>query len=457
LEELNDYEYLTKSFENLIITNPNIEDVEKLANLFSNSSTEKLGPNSLNDMIILVRKENEVVYSEYLGTGSDEKLRDRFSGLPKNILPDFKPDKETNNEILFHQTGYVVARQQDFYFNDGKEGSIFFLRKYTNMPAKIASIIGKNILQFMILMFFFHTILAYKMSKRLTNPLEYMVVATEEVMAGNYDYQIPVNEFSFLNKLSNSLNQMIKELNKGKKYRDRIESMRTEFIANLSHDMKTPLTSIKIHAQAIKDGIVKTPDKMEKYVGNILTKTNDMDAMLDELKVFNELEQGSSNYKMEVINFKNFLVDVVDELRYDVATENIKINLSFDEGSPIVKFDPAKIKRVINNIVFNSLKYASIRPLVIDLKLTEISELKCKYIEFLICDNGVGVSEGKLDKIFDKYYRVDPSRNQTISGNGLGLSIAKSIIEEHDGKIYAAKNEPSGLCIIINLNCEEII
>lgn len=454
LKELNEFEYLLKRVENVIINNPTISEVDSLIKNIDVEIEIEMPRERYEDFILLVRKGNEVIISETFKSELKEEALAAFSKLPKDILPKFQPGRETNNEILFHETGYVIARQQDFYFDDGDEGSVFYLRKYTNIPGKIASTVGRNLLYILGMMFIVHTIMAYVMAKKVTQPIGDMMTATDEVKQGNYGYRINTSKESPLSSLSNSLNEMIIELDKGKEYQDKIETVRADFIANLSHDMKTPLTSIKIHAQAINDGIVNTPEKMDKYVNNILKKSSDMDAMLDELKIFNELELGTGNYTMHRINFEHFLQDAVDELNYDVSTDNVELRLSINVASPIIEFDPIKFKRVLNNIIFNSVKYAEVRPLIIDVKLNEHQQADDAYIELVIADNGIGVASDQYDKLFTQYYRVDPSRNQTISGSGLGLSIAKSIIEHHSGTISAEKSEFGGLAIKIKMNCE---
>lgn len=454
LYELNTGEYFRKQINSFTIEQPSAAEViisiQEFADEYALLDTES----RFDKVFLVIRRNDEILMTKSLETELTDEDREKFARLPENILPEFKPGRETNNEILFHQTGYVIASQQDFYYDDGSEGTIFAFHKYTNIPGKIASTIGRNLLYVFFMMFFFHMVMAYVMTKRVTRPVQEIVYATEEVSLGNYDYQIPIGDQPFLGSISESINSMIVELDKGKKVQDKIDTMRSEFIANVSHDMKTPLTSIKIHAQAIKDGIVTTPDKMERYLDNILVKSNDMDTMLDELKLYNELELGTGNYTMQLINFKHFLEDAVEELQYDVASEFISLNLEMQVEDPVLEFDPKKMKRVLNNITFNAIKYAEVRPLRVDFNLIEVMREGHLCIELRIQDNGVGVAEEEYEKLFKQHYRVDPARNQTISGSGLGLSIAESIVNHHGGCIHAEKSDLGGLAIVINLNCE---
>lgn len=456
LYELNPEEYLAKRIDNVIVGRPSQETLE----VAIHAIVEDMGATEMDgrhgNVLLLVRKEDQILMSDVIGEELTAQELERFEHLPDDILPVFQPGRATKNEVIFHTTGYVIGRQQDFYFEDGTEGSIFQFHKYTNIPGKVASTIGRNLFYVIVMMFLLHILMAYIMSKKITKPVNAIVMATEEVSSGNYDYQIPVANQPMLSNISESINAMIQELDKGKQFQDRIERVRSEFIANQSHDMKTPLTSIKIHAQAIKDGIVTTPDKLERYVDNILLKTNDMDYMLDELKVYNELELGTGNYDMQSINFKYFLEDAIEELRYDVDSEHIQLQLSFAEDiqEAWLNFDPKKIKRVLNNITFNAVKYAKVRPLEIYFELKRLTGEQKKSLQLTVSDNGVGVEASEYDKLFIQHYRVDPARNQTISGSGLGLSIAQSIVEHHGGKIVAQKSAYGGLAIVIQLDCE---
>jgi len=454
LNELNVGEYLRKEVNDFTIEQPSVEDAIVFFEEIGKNLEGQENHGRFSNAFLLVRKNDDILMTRAFGDKLDRNDRVKFENLPQDILPEFKPGRETKNEVLFHQTGYVIASQQDFYFADGSQGSAFAFHKYTNIPSKIVSTIGKNLLLVVLGMFLFHLILAYIMTKRMTRPVAQIVLATEEVSEGNYDYQIPIGKQPIFSNISMSINKMIVELDKGKCYQDKIDSMRSEFIANVSHDMKTPLTSIKIHAQAIKDGIVNTPEKMDKYIGNILKKSDEMDSMLDELKIYNELEMGTGNYIMQNIDFALFLQDAIEELQYDVASENIELALELKVDALALEFDPMKIKRVLNNVVFNSVKYAEVRPLVIRVSLYEKKLNGKKSIKLLIEDNGVGVAEEEYDKLFKQHYRVDPARNQTISGSGLGLSIAESIVDHHGGSVYAKKSDLGGLAIVINLNCE---
>ncbi|BEP28571.1 HAMP domain-containing sensor histidine kinase [Helicovermis profundi] len=447
IRTLNGFEYFIKEINNTIIEKPSLDDMTNLIENFNKSNFNNF---DFLDTFLIIKKNNNLEYFKVLnGKFTDDDI-DNFKTLEKNTLPKFKSGKETNNEEIFNKTGYVVARQIDFYFNDDSKGSIFIFKKYTNIRAKIANVVGKNLLFLVFVMLSMHSIFAYKMSKKFTQPVENMIIATNEVKNGNYKHLIQFENDFILNELSSSLNDMIRSLDEANDYRIKVETTRNDFINSLSHDLKTPLTSIKIHIEALRDGIANSPEKMDKYIKNILIKIQDLNNMFDELKVFNELDSNNNNYIYQNVDISLFLNDIIDELKYEFEKQNVNVNFKnlLEDKNTFTKIDIDKIKRVIFNIVTNSIKYANTKYLSIEIKLEDKNENEF-YIT--IKDNGVGIELNKADLIFDKYYRIDESRNQNTPGSGLGLAIAKTIVDNHNGKIYVNTKNKVGLEIKLEL------
>ena len=448
LYELNDYNYSLKEINNLIIENPSLKEIKTFIQNFKDNNPHNL---NFTKTFIMIRKNNKIVLNTSLSGKFKSSEMKNFKNLNIDLLPNFKSKKTIKNKAILEKTGYVISNQIDFYFNDGENGTIFLFRKYTDLRTKIALGIGQNILILLIAITALHSIFAYKMSKKFTKPIENMLIATNEVKKGNFKYQINSEKYFILKKLSMSLNDMIKALNDAKDYRIQVENTKRDFINSLSHDLKTPLTSIKIHVEAIKDGIVNSPEKMQKYLDNILIKVNDLSNMLDELKIFNELDSDFNTYNYQNVNFDLFLSDIIDELQYELENQSIKIiyekKLNLE---PIISIDIDKIKRVVFNIIANSIKYSNSDRLIITFSLIN----KDNKLILSIKDNGIGIPVEKQELIFNKYYRIDASRNQNKSGSGLGLAIAKTIIENHKGTISVNKDYINGLEIVIKFKLD---
>lgn len=214
-----------------------------------------------------------------------------------------------------------------------------------------------------------------------------------------------------------------------------------ELISNISHDLKTPLTAIKGYAEGLIDGVADTPERQEKYLKTIYTKASDMSVLVDELSLYSKIDSNTVPYNFSIINVADYFNDCIDELRFDLEVKNIRLGYEYS-ANPDAKAiaDAEQLKRVINNIIGNAVKYMDKKEGRLNVRVKEISN----FIQVEIEDNGAGISRKDLPNIFDRFYRADASRNSKKGGTGLGLAIAKKIIEEHEGRIWATSVEGAG-------------
>ena len=226
------------------------------------------------------------------------------------------------------------------------------------------------------------------------------------------------------------------------------ENQNKELITNISHDLKTPITAIKGYVEGIMDGIANTPEKMDKYIRTIHNKANDMDRLINELSLYSGIDSNRIPYNFHRLNVADYFQDCLEEVGLDLESEDIELSYS-NLVSPevMVIADPEQLKRVINNIISNSVKYQDKKPGSIDIRiLDEIDSIRIE-----IEDNGRGIAQRDLPKIFERFYRTDASRNSTKGGSGIGLSIVKKIVEDHGGYIWATSREGEGTCMHIVL------
>ena len=180
---------------------------------------------------------------------------------------------------------------------------------------------------------------------------------------------------------------------------------------------------------------------MERYIQTIYSKSNDLDHMIDQLFLFSKLDLQRLPFQFEWIKFDQYVRDFVEELRFDVEEMNVNIHLTIDERETYaVMIDREQMKRVITNIVDNSLKYNDKEEKVLYFYLS----VQNSHILFKLEDNGPGINEKSIPYIFDQFYRADLARGTEKGGSGLGLSISKRIIEEHQGTIWAENNHGRG-------------
>ena len=222
------------------------------------------------------------------------------------------------------------------------------------------------------------------------------------------------------------------------------EKQNRELISNISHDLKTPITSIKGYVEGLIDGVANTPEKQEKYIRTIYNKANDMDHLIDELTLYSRFESDRIPYNFHRLNVADYFGDCVEEIGMDMEAKGIELNYT-NLVSPQTKIiaDPEQMKRVINNIVGNSVKYMDKEKGRIDFRILDEHDS----IRIEIEDNGQGIAARDLPKIFDRFYRTDSSRNSSRGGSGIGLSIVRKIIEDHGGYIWATSVEKEGTCM----------
>lgn len=214
------------------------------------------------------------------------------------------------------------------------------------------------------------------------------------------------------------------------------EENRKDLIANISHDLKTPITAINGYVQGILDGVANTDEKLKSYVATIAVYGRDMDTLIDELSLLSKLDLEGVLFQFEQINIYDYMTDCLEELSFDLEEKGVESRINFKiDPSVLVTIDPNQIKRVLSNIIFNAVKHFKTDSPLLEISVEEaVQEHFC---QVRIRDNGIGIPVDKLESIFERFYRVDASRNSETGGSGLGLSIAKQIIKTHSGRIWA--------------------
>jgi len=269
--------------------------------------------------------------------------------------------------------------------------------------------------------------------------------AMECIAQGNFDYVLPRDELGGeIGELYKSYEDMRLRLKESSEDTIRNEHQNRELISNITHDLKTPITAIKGYVEGIMDGVADTDEKREKYVKTIYNKANEMDRLINELTYYSGIDSNRIPYTFHRIDVSEFFQDCVEEIGMDLDNNNIELNYSnlLEPGTRIIA-DPEQLKKVINNIVGNSVKYMDKEHGIIDIRLLDAVDS----IRVEIEDNGKGIANKDLGNIFERFYRTDASRNSSKGGSGIGLSIVKKIVEDHGGYIWATSKEGEGTCM----------
>ncbi len=221
-----------------------------------------------------------------------------------------------------------------------------------------------------------------------------------------------------------------------------------EMLGNVMHDLKTPLTAVRGYAQGILDGVANTPERLNKYAVTIRNKAEDMSNLVDDISFFSRIYQQDDNYDFQLVNVCEYMSECISGRSLDLETRKISLLYQFQaKPDSMFRIDSERLKRVIYNIIDNSSKYIHTE---IGILYVQVSETDEKII-IRISDNGQGIEKKELSKIFERFYRTDRSRNSTTGGSGIGLSVAKKIIEDHNGSIWADSEIGEGTTISLEL------
>ncbi len=292
-------------------------------------------------------------------------------------------------------------------------------------------------------------LLTFFVARSIIVPLNRLQRSAHEISNGNLDTSIEVKETKDeLNDLAEEFEIMRRKLKDAYVIQKKYEENQKELIASISHDLKTPLTSIKGYIRGISDGVANTPEKLERYIETIEKKADDMESLISELLLFSKLDLPNVPYEIKELDLATYFEDYLEELTFNFSKQDIHIALEYNRNhSYTVMADREKLNRVVSNIVQNSINYMNKEKKEIKVILTS----KTNEVLIEIRDNGAGVSRTELPHLFNRFYRTDVSRNSKTGGSGLGLAIVKKIIEGHGGTVWARGDSGLGLSIFFTL------
>ncbi len=384
---------------------------------------------SEHDSFLVMRRDSAVYYF-----GQDEEM----NSVAANVEV-----RQADGDYIVGEDPYYL-KQFTFYFEDESEGTIQIFTPVISVVKQVENTILRSCICAVVILLLVGALAFIWLYQSIVQPLEKLKRAAMNIKDGNLDFNVITDTEDEIGEVCTAFEGMRIKLKDQIEVSMQYEKDNKELISNISHDLKTPITAIKGYVEGIRDGVADTPEKMDKYIRVIYNKATDMDRLIDELFLYSKLDSNSMNYSFAKLNLKDYFEDCVDEISLDLESRGIA--LAYYNHVPentIIIADPEQLKRVINNIVGNSVKYMGTAPGHIGFFIKDEPE----YVQIEIQDNGRGIAKKELPHIFERCYRTDASRNSSKGGSGLGLSIAKKIIEEHGGKIWANSVEGEGTTI----------
>lgn len=383
---------------------------------------------------LVVRKNNNVIYNST--TYSNSEL--------SKILPDYETDESNITDVATYKGGiyHSLIKQVDFSDNLGNIYSISIITSVKQSVPQIKQMLWQLVLIIIVILVVTSLLLNLWIYSSIIKPVNKLKLATDNIKEGNFDFEmpkVPNNEIGDVCKDFEEMRLILKKTSEDKIQSDKEEK---ELIRNISHDLKTPLTAIKGYVEGLRDGVADTPQKQAKYVKTIANKVNDMDKLIDELTIYSRLDANRILYTFIKLDVSDYFDDCCDEIGTELDAAGIELNYRNHINNPVmIAADPEQLKRVINNIISNSVKYMSEdRKGKIDIDLYDEGD----YVHVVMADNGKGIAGKDISRIFERFYRTDESRNSKQGGSGIGLAIVKKIVEDHKGKIWAESVEGEG-------------
>lgn len=410
----------------IIHENPDLmEDASYLEDF--NAKLEEKG------IYLLVRKDNTMIYIGEEGENTKSVIEH---------LPAYDGVRTASeNGIYLGGDAHAMVKQIDFLYTDGDKGSAFIVADVANVIPEVEELMVDMLFGIAFVLIITALVLVLWIYRSVMQPLAKMQTAAKNIRDGNLDFEIYTDAKDEFGDLSRDLEDMRKRLKDSAEEKILFDKQSKELISNISHDLKTPVTTIKGYAEGIIDGVADTPEKVGRYVRTIYNKASEMDTLINELTLYSKIDTNRIPYNFNILSVNDYFNDCAEDLSMELDARNVQFGF-FNYVAEDVKIiaDAEQISRVIHNIINNSVKYMDKEYGRINLRVKDVGD----FVQIEIEDNGKGIAAKELPNIFDRFYRTDASRNSTRGGSGIGLSIVKKIVEEHGGKIWATSRENTG-------------
>ena len=280
-----------------------------------------------------------------------------------------------------------------------------------------AAIFKKQLIIISAFLLILSLVVSYFMAKKIAEPIAKLTKSAEQMAAGNYDIQFDAKGYAEIQRLSNTLTFAGKQISK-------VDTMQRDLIANVSHDLRTPLTMLKAYAEMIRDLSGDNPAKRNEHLEIIINETDRLALLVSDMLDLSKLERGDQKLNYSEFNIKELLEDIT--ARYKGLSDKQEYDITFEaDEDVIVNCDVIKIQQVIYNLINNAVNYTGDDKKVIVRQINRQNDVRIE-----VSDTGEGISSDKIKLIFEKYYRSENHKREVV-GTGLGLSIVKAILKKH--------------------------
>ncbi len=396
------------------------------------------------DMYIQIDDNNEILYASTSANPGDrmnafaskydsqvlkEKLN-RNGGEPLLIMKEMYPGGRENNKAMIYAS--VLEKNPD--------GNCTYLFIYSPLSAvgSTIRILGMMLIIVTLISILFGMLMSIILARRLSRPL-YNITASAEVLAeGNYSVRFDGSGYQETEELASTLNYAAEELSKSDK-------LQKDLIANVTHDLKTPLTMVKSYAEMIRDISGDNPEKRDKHLQVIINEADRLDSLVNDLTTLSKMQANVDALELSVIDIAAIARESLDSF----AIHRDQDGFTFEYQGPekaFIRADEKKIRQVFANLIGNAVRYSS-EEKYLCIRVEDLaSVIHCEVI-----DHGQGIDTADQNAIWDRYYRSSKNQSRTASGTGLGLSIVKQIFILHEADYGVRSTLGEGSCFWFDL------
>ncbi len=260
------------------------------------------------------------------------------------------------------------------------------------------------------------------LSNRIANPLQKMALVAKEMSRGNYQAKVPVTGDDEIGKLGQAMNDLAANLH-------HLDTTRKEFLADISHELRTPISYLIGYSQVLAEGMVQSQEEMQQYLHILHDEARRLEGLVGDLFVLAQADAGMMTIDKKPIALDEVMVAVVERMQKRAEDKKVILRVQVPP-LPKVNADPARMEQVLYNLIDNAIRYTES-----DGQVQVSARVFDKHVEVVVSDTGIGIAQSDLPHIFDRLYRADKSRSRAGGGTGLGLAIVRHIIEAHGGHI----------------------
>ncbi|WP_342555684.1 ATP-binding protein [Paenibacillus sp. FSL R7-0652] len=289
-------------------------------------------------------------------------------------------------------------------------------------------------------------VLQYLLTKPLEKSIARITERTKRLAEGDFQTEVPLVGPQEFKMLAQQFNEMSSRLKESFDDLHHSESARRELIANVSHDLRTPLASIQAFVEALEDDVIKDEVTFQRYLNTIRLETKRLGGLIQDLFDLSSLEAKGDQFDPQPSHVDELVLSTLESFSFHLAERQLRVEIKLPDRLPAVMMVPAQMKRVLSNLLQNAIQYSPVEGTIM---LTAAEQ--GAFLRIAVMDEGEGIEVQETKRIFDRFYRIDKSRSKNNGGAGLGLAIAQSIVERHGGEIGVQSTKGAGSCFWFTL------